>query len=287
VRGGFQPPELATVSTTSKPSTPAKGKPKADDKDTVETQRDGGFITVGPKRSSKLAQKARKKQNAARKIALANSKVPGSESFAHIDLIPKANPDQAVSSNTIIFPDDHRLATIKETTTAFRALFPENLLSSEDNLRCTNMEWGGSLDDTMCTNLISPPARYAVKQGLPLTTHHTKEVMSTGLDQPNAITYIENMAVVWGSRFPLHHAVERLGPNERFATELDENPKVTTDQRVSNATWVKALLVNAEVLHAQGLIPKPLTEVRAKLIVKVVGNRLDLDNANIRKNLPH
>jgi len=218
VRGGFQPPKLATVSTTSKSSTPAKGKPKADDEDTTETQRDDGFTKVSPKRLSKPAQKAHKRKNAASRNAAAattaNTKVPGSELFAHITPIPKALTHPEESYENIIFSDDHHLASIRETTDAFKALFPLNLASSEDNLRRTNMEWGSTLDDSMLCNLISLPAWFAVKSRLPLTAHLTKEAMRAGLSESNATNYIENMTTVCGVRLPLQYTQDHLGPNE-------------------------------------------------------------------------
>jgi len=284
VRGGFQPPELATVSTTSKSSTTAKGKPKADDEDTIETQRDDGFTKVGPKRLSKPAQRARRRKNAANKsaadIAAANARVPGADTSAFITPVPDETAPLTHSYENIIFPGDPRLASCEETINAFKALFPTELASSEDNLRRTNDEWGGSAEDPMLTQLISLPARFAVKNGLPLTAHHTKLAMAEGLSEINAINYIENMGKVCGTRFPLHHTHDHLGPNERFATELDENPKNVEDRKVSAATWVKALLVNAEILLAQDMIPSMITEERARLIVKVAGDRLDLDSAN-------
>ncbi len=283
VRGGFQPPDLATVSTTSKPSTTAKGKPKADDEDTTGTQRDDGFTKVGPKRLSKPAQKARKRRNAATKaaadVAAANAKVPG-YTPAHISPAPEEPAPDSTDHSNIIFYDDPRLASLEETTAAFKALFPETLASTEDNLRRTNMEWGGSSDDPMLCNLISLPARFAVKRGLPLTAHLTKAAMREGLSDMDATNYIENMTTACGLQFPLQYAMDHLGPNERFATAEDPHPKAAMNQRVSDATWVKALLVNAEVLLAQGMIPSPLTEQRAELIVKVAGSRLELDNAN-------
>ncbi len=296
-RGGFPAPTLATVgspTTTSKKPPPPSQK---DDGECLTTQRNGDFITVEPKKRIPRNQRRKNKVTAA--ATKANAKVPGSSaftatnSFARIDDVPDDYSDPArnpVTPETIIFPEDPSLASIEETSQAFKALFEEPASQRETNLRLANIAWGGESDDPVCAALISLPAPYAVKNSLPLTTPQTKDIMAVGLKADEAANYITTMENIWEAKFPLQYTIEQLPPFVRFATPLDDPssqdsapppidpPPPTPISDIHRKMWVKLLISGAETLHFQSIIPAPLTEERAQFIVGYAGSSLNFDN---------
>ncbi len=130
--------------------------------------------------------------------------------------------------DTIIFEDDPLLASVKETISVFNSLLNEPANLRETNLKLTNKDWGGAENDTLLTHLISIPAQYAVKHGLPLTTTQAKEAMSKDLSINNTTTYINTMENVWGGCFPLNFTTGELPPYTRFASMMDEKPSSST-----------------------------------------------------------
>src|SRR6266702_2983012 len=89
----------------------------------------------------------------------------------------------------------------------------------------TNMAWGRMENDSILMPFISLPARYMVKNFLPLTTQQTKDILT--LDLLNADT-----KALWGAKFPIHHTLEQLAPFECF----------TTPDTYSDLQWLTSLM---------------------------------------------
>ncbi len=214
----------------------------------------------------------RAQRNAKRReqaIAKANAAIPGSASFARIDDNDDPSPVPFAPTDNIIFPHCHLLASMEETTEAFRGVCdgPEG----ERNLREANIGWGGSADDSMLSALIAPPARYAVKHNLSLTTPLTKQQMTRSLTPDDAGTFLNTMENTWGGCFPLNYTIEQLPNDTRFAHAKDELPSSILEEAaatpnpsappVDSRKCFRMMLSGAAmVLLHNKRIPFPLTE---------------------------
>jgi len=281
---------LATVGTgTPKPPTKKANKnAKNDLTDTTPTQRDkGDFTTVTHKKHLSHNQQRAAKRKAT--LQKANTTIPGStqavESSACIT--PLFDDDYAGEEgdlDTIIFADDPLLASTKDTLEAFSSLLNEPANLRETNLKLANKDWGGAEDDILLSQLISLPARYAVKHGLPLTTTQTKIEMAKGLNPNNVTTYINTMENAWGGCLPLNFTVRELPQFTRFASAADKRPthNVSSNFNLKNPAECQAfisLLVSAVVKLARDqIIPAPLSLDRLAHIIDHAGMNLTFNN---------
>ncbi len=87
-------------------------------------------------------------------------------------------------------------------------------------------------NDPILMPFISLPARYMVKNFLPLTTQQTKDILTLDLLNANTKAYIANMEALWGAKFPIHHTLEQLAPFECF----------TTPDTYSDLQWLTSLM---------------------------------------------
>ncbi|KAI9444449.1 hypothetical protein BJY52DRAFT_1194295 [Lactarius psammicola] len=281
VRGGFKPSPLADPSPSS--STANIPKPPA------QTSADG-FTTVGkggkdapPQHEASRAVK-KKSRSRAKKAGRAGVN-PGLPTAGPSN--PNANGSaQGSSVMTILFPED--VATITETVDAFRKLAYAVCDGSKEDLQraMTELESGWGAPTEHLDHLFSLPARYAVKNDLPLTIPQVEDTVARGeggLEQ--AAARVHAFRAAWGSTQPIHFVYHSMPAATRFATEEEIETRRKRQAKSSDAMRqfndaVEFTTNLALSLFENNVTSRPLSSMEAEVIV--VGDSLvslfSLDN---------
>ncbi|KAI9457937.1 hypothetical protein BJY52DRAFT_1187023 [Lactarius psammicola] len=265
--GGFKPSPLAdpTPSTSTSSTAPSQNANK-------QNTTDGdGFTPVGRNGKdavppAKLSRSA--KRNAARRNKKAAASVPTTG-------LPTASPSHPNTNKTV---------------DAFRKLAYAVCDGSKEDLQraMTELEGGWGPPTENLDNLFTLPARYAVKNDLPLTVPQTEDAIArAGGDgsHEKALECVQAFRAVWGSTQPVHFVYHSLPAATRFATEEEvasrrQRMAKTSDRMRQFNDAVEFTRNLALSLFENNVISRPLTAMEAEVIV--VGNSLEslfsLDN---------
>ncbi|KAI9432870.1 hypothetical protein BJY52DRAFT_1198948 [Lactarius psammicola] len=274
------------------PSTPASSSNAKSSNTTAPTDADG-FTTVGkggkdaiPQVGNASAPK-KKKKNGRGKASKAGQ--PGDTPG-----LPTAGPSnpntngaaQGSSVMNVLFPED--VATITETVDAFRKLAYAVCDGSKEDLQraMTELESGWGAPTEHLDQLFSLPARFAVKNGLPLTIPQVEDSVARGEGGlEKAAERVHAFRAAWGSTQPIHFVYHSLPAATRFATEEEIETRRKRQAQSSDAMRqfndaVEFTTNLALSLFENNVTSRPLSSMEAEVIV--VGDSLtslfSLDN---------
>ncbi|KAI9434740.1 hypothetical protein BJY52DRAFT_1231127 [Lactarius psammicola] len=174
---------------------------------------------------------------------------------------------------TVLFPED--LATVTKTVNTFWKI--TYLVSDHSNvdfwcaLDKLELGWGSCTSDL--DHLFCLPARFVVKNNLPLTVPNVEDKIVRGEGRFEAVqAHVAKFWTTWGNSCPYHYAISHLPPNTHFATtkEVEEhhiNNTSTTEAAKMYSDTVSFTVQLACDLYKNNFTSRPLVEVKADIVV--------------------